>query len=87
MSVRIKSILCRVLLLTLVFSQLVNANRNENTHYLPALDCYDNYGRPQVSIFYIFLISSYFLMLEMNKDVYFSDLNFVKLCRTPRVVE
>lgn len=37
-----------VLLLVLVNLDTVNAN--DNTHYLPPLECYDAYGRPQVTI-------------------------------------
>lgn len=37
------------LVLIIVTSQQISAS--ENTHYLPALDCYDLFRQPQVSIY------------------------------------
>lgn len=37
-----------VLLPILLLSEYVQANNIENQHYMPPLECYDPYGRPQV---------------------------------------
>lgn len=40
-------VLC-VLLPILLLSDYVQADQVDNQHYMPPLECYDPYGRPQV---------------------------------------
>lgn len=55
---------CAIIVLLINLHEI---SANDNTHYLPPLECYDPYGRPQVSKisdFFSFLRSFYFVCIS-----------------------
>lgn len=39
--------------ISVLIVKVIAISANENTHYLPPLECYDPYGRPQVRTMFI----------------------------------
>lgn len=54
--------------------KVIAISANENTHYLPPLECYDPYGRPQVRQIELFLACAIvrILLLLTSRLVTFS---------------